>query len=623
LKIVFISVPTFEPWDWTNPDTQGIGGSETSHIEMAQRLSKAGHEVISYAPVAFEGVRVDPFGVKWSRAENLTCEDNPDLWIIYRHPEAIDHIPDGAPIWLICQDVDYQREGNELNELRASRLTRIVALCETHGAYLRSVHPYAADKVFVSSNGIKTDLIREIAANPPERNLRRLIYASSPDRGMEFLLEIFPRVREMIPDLELHIYYGFNNIEKVVEWAGKHSWVGQNTDRLRQLLEQPGVTFHGRMGQPELLREWFASGIWCHPSNFTETSCITCMDAQACGAIPITAPVWAIAENVKHGVFVEGNVNNQVVQARFALELFKMAVDPDRQEAIRGQMMQWAEHHFDWNRFAWQWETWVDEDTRPKAPAVLRSKPLISLVHTTARIPNRWQHAASEWAAKCDDRSRVEYILSVDKGREAAVDCDEMYRTWNPFRFVQNHGRRCAVDGWNAAAAASRGDLIITVADDYFPPEHWDTQIEKLLSRLNLHSDLEYVLDVDNQDGSDWLLPLSFISRKYYERLGYLFWPQYHGLCGDNDFTEVARRDRVVINARHLKFYQGPTPEGAVLGDEVYNHQRRYWEQGKALFEQRKKEGFPPLPEDAETRWPWFAGQRAPGARAQREAVAC
>ena len=30
MDFVFYSHPTFEPWDWTNPETVGIGGSETS-----------------------------------------------------------------------------------------------------------------------------------------------------------------------------------------------------------------------------------------------------------------------------------------------------------------------------------------------------------------------------------------------------------------------------------------------------------------------------------------------------------------------------------------------------------------------------------------------------------------
>lgn len=373
MNFVFISTPTFEPWDWSNPDTKGIGGSETSHIEMARRLSELGHKVLSFAPIPLEGdpaiPEVGPGGVIWypfDQFERYAFPRGPQyrpddtVYVIYRAPELIDFVPEGAPCWLICQDVDYHRKGQELTAERIAKLTRLVALCDTQAHYFHNRYPGA--RVSLSSNGVKRELIETIAKDPPERNPHRLMYASSPDRGMEHLLEIFPRLRELIPDAELHIYYGFDNIEKVVAYCGEKSRVGINTQRLRSLLQQPGVTFHGRMGQPELLREWFKSALWVHPSNFTETSCITCMDAQACGAIPVTSPVWAIAENVQFGTFIDGNVKHPLIRARYVLEAFRMLVDVDGQTEIREQMMPWARDAFGWNNFAHQWQGWARAD---------------------------------------------------------------------------------------------------------------------------------------------------------------------------------------------------------------------------------------------------------------------
>ncbi len=235
-----------------------------------------------------------------------------------------------------------------------------MGLCEAHRGYLERRYPDAKNAVCISSNGIKLEIIRKIAEDPPVRNPHRLMYASSPDRGMEFLLQIFPRAKEIVPDLELHLYYGFDNIEKVVSKLGEQHWISLNTKRLQSLIEQPGVVWHGRTGQPKLLREWFQAGIWCHPSTFTETSCITCMDAQACGAIPITSPIWAVAENVKHGVFIEGDVREELIRARFVNQLALMAINSDTQNEIRKDMMPWARKTFGWERWVDQWEKWSE-----------------------------------------------------------------------------------------------------------------------------------------------------------------------------------------------------------------------------------------------------------------------
>ena len=348
----FVSEPTFEPWDWTNPALVGIGGSETSHIEMAQRLAARGHRVTSYAPVGFEGWRADPYGVIWMHSKYLDTETAPDAWIVYRAPHLVDDLPEDAVVWLICQDIDYPKQ---LTERRAKRFARIVALCETHAAYLKARYPFVADRVFVSSNGIKTELIAELDAVRPRRNPKRLMYASSPDRGMEFLLDVFSRAKEIVPDLELHLYYGFDNIDKL-----KSEGIRKNAERLKAMIQRPGVVNHGRTPQPKLISEWFKAGIWCHPSNFTETSCITSMDAQACGAIPITRPVWAIGENVKHGVFIDGDVTNDLVRSRYVTEVVKLALDPDRQEEIRREMTPYARERFGWAKFVDQWEAWAD-----------------------------------------------------------------------------------------------------------------------------------------------------------------------------------------------------------------------------------------------------------------------
>ena len=372
-KFVFVSERTFEPWDWTNPDRVGIGGSETSHIEMAQRLARRGNKVISYAPLALpliDAVFVDPAGVEWLSTEYFERDagDYPNaIFVIYRAPHLVDLLPAGAVAWLICQDVDYTSSRNALTEERALRFNRIVALCDEQADYLRRRLPAAAARVFVSSNGIKAEYISKLLADPPERNPMRLIYASSPDRGLENLLQIFSRVREIVPAAELHVCYGFDNIEKVIARVGLNSPPARLHQRLAEALKAPGVYHYGRLGQLELLGEWFKSSIWCHPSNFTETSCITCMDAQACGAVPVTRPTWAIGENVTDGVFIEGDATSELIRARYVFRVVELLLNPSIAEGYRAAMMPLALARFTWERFVDQWEAWAKFDELAKA----------------------------------------------------------------------------------------------------------------------------------------------------------------------------------------------------------------------------------------------------------------
>jgi hypothetical protein len=222
-----------------------------------------------------------------------------------------------------------------------------------------------------------------------------------------------------------------------------------------------------------------------------------------------------------------------------------------------------------------------------------------SLCHTTARLPIGWVAALEAWLKNCDDPRRVQYVLSIDAGETMGPTgtdhIDRLINCFGGFVAAWNTGKHSAVDGWNAAALASSGRFLITVADDYRPCEHWDTELLKALPVNSIDEpdlDGEYVLDVDNQDNSFPLLPFSFLTRPYYRRLGNLFYPGFLGVMADNDFTDVARGDGVVISARHLKFTHLHPDRGLAPNDDVYRWQQRpeAWEVGNRVYNRRRAE---------------------------------
>jgi glycosyltransferase involved in cell wall biosynthesis len=357
MRFIFYSPVNFEDWDWRNSIERGIGGSETSHVEMAWRLARRGHEVISYAPIPPD-CPGEWRGTFWKRYEEADFTQD-GLWIIYRAPETLDKFgprrPE-QPRWLMCQDTWYPT----MTEARAEKLDRVLALCQDHVAHLKASAQYIGDKLWFTSNGAKVDLARALEADgAPVRNPKKLIYASSPDRGLVPLLDIFGRARELVPDLELHVFYGMDNIEKLLaqgsSWAKSH-FSGLKT-KLDRLLKQPGVHWRGRISQVELYKEWLSAGLWCYPTDFTETSCITCMEAQALGAIPITRPLWALTDNVQHGVRLDGTpAMDPLTRARYVKAIYQLATNPALQDRIRGPMMAWARSSHNWERWVDQWE---------------------------------------------------------------------------------------------------------------------------------------------------------------------------------------------------------------------------------------------------------------------------
>ena len=352
----FIAPRHYEAWDYRNPDTPGIGGSETMVCEMAWRLAARGHTVTVYAPLRPDTCTVHR-GVIW-RALTEFDPTHDGLYILVRGIELLDRF-DYNPqqsVWAVFQDVDTLEPWKDE---WADKLDRIIGLCATHCQYLKNTHPLFADLVEQSRNGIRGDLVGDVLQEEHSRNPHRLMYASSPDRGLMGLLQAFKLIRFLVPDAELHVFYGWDNLDKLDHRAS----VRWQHARTLKLAEQPGVFLRGRLGQPDLYREWLQTGLMVAPTNFLETGYISLMEAQALGAIPICNPLWAAHEYQIAGIAIEGDSERDALTLRrYAMAAVHLMNNPEGQQEIRQPMMDAARKLFDWSGVVDQYEEWIREE---------------------------------------------------------------------------------------------------------------------------------------------------------------------------------------------------------------------------------------------------------------------
>jgi len=338
MKIHLYSPKYYEKWTYYTPDRTGIGGSETAHIETALRLAQNGFDVTSYSPIPNQ--QEEYGGVQWLDLKDANFNDD-GLWIVYRAPQVAEKIKSGR-VWVICQDIDYP---GEWTKEAVANIQYIYSLCDDHYHFLLNCHPELKDKLRITSNGIKTELINTTKVQ--KRNPKRLFYASSPDRGLINLIDIFKKAVEFDDELELHVCYGLKNITKTAEKiTGTKTFI----EKINKALDHPKITHYGRLPQAILYEEWLKSGLWVYPTNFRETNCITSMEAQALGAIPICSDVWALKDKVKFGSMISGNTDDKLIQARYLLEILRLS-NPQIQDMIRQSMMDYAREAYSWNDY--------------------------------------------------------------------------------------------------------------------------------------------------------------------------------------------------------------------------------------------------------------------------------
>ena len=356
-NVTILSTNFLEPWDYTNPDGQGIGGSETAAIELAWRMAKMGHDVISYAPVPWSGERVWRDSL-WAHFRYCDFK-RPGIWILFRNPDMLDCFKEEHPdqaLLLSAQDTYYPTATKE----RYAKLDRYICLCRDHADNVASMWPCLDGKIVISRNGIKSEALQTILDEEAPRNPKKIIYCSSPDRGLKNAAIVFGRAREYRPDLELHAFYGWNNVETGIMQNGegaKYYWGRLKDDVDFFTKDKPGIILHGRVPQPELHRHMATAGIWLYPTIFSETGCITNMECQALGAIPITNPIWALRDYCEAGFHIQGDVDRDaLVRQRYVGELLRLTSDEGIrfQEAIREKMIPQALERFSWDGVAKQ-----------------------------------------------------------------------------------------------------------------------------------------------------------------------------------------------------------------------------------------------------------------------------
>lgn len=169
-------------------------------------------------------------------------------------------------------------------------------------------------------------------------------YFSSPDRGIQYALKMWPKIIEKYPDAEFHIFYGFDLFLKAYS---------NNPERMRwyekvmELIKtQKNIIYHGKIGQDEL-NEWMKKiGIWFYPTDFEETNCIVALSAQDNGCVPCVINKAALKETVGSGVKVDGEVWDPIVREEYLKQLLSLMGDEKRWQEESKKGIEFAKNYY-------------------------------------------------------------------------------------------------------------------------------------------------------------------------------------------------------------------------------------------------------------------------------------
>ena len=341
-RIAIYCGPTFETWSPLDL-AKGLGGSEEAVVYLSRELVKLGWCVDVYCncsePGQYDGVNYFNF---WTYSKDMKY----DIFIGWRNSEYVELAPEGSKIFLWEHDV---AKMEYFTPERIAKIDKIMVLSKYHRDNLKEIPD---DKFYLTRNGIVSADFS--MAGKIQRDPYKCVYASSPDRGLDILLDQWKLIKEKVKDAHLHIFYGFTQTYDKLH-ANRAHMLAYKERVMKLIKETPGVIYHGKVGHAELHEHFMSAGLWLYPTHFTEISCITAMKAQAAGMVPVTMTLGALDETVQHGYKISFPIDDTRSRTAFTNMTIDLLQDHKKQERVRVPMMEWAKDFYSWTKVANEW----------------------------------------------------------------------------------------------------------------------------------------------------------------------------------------------------------------------------------------------------------------------------
>ena len=297
------------PYDGSTVYKQGLGGSESAVIFMAEQLVKIGFQVTVFnnciEPNTYNDVKYyDLYKVNYSdfKFDIIISSRSILPFVPERHWSSFNPNPNiflpitskakFKAVWMH----DTFCSGDQLLEeiLLEGCFHEIFCLSDFHTSYVTSCDhgkkrnfEVIKNKIFVTRNGINR-YINEVDVSKKDKNL--FVFNASVTKGMIPLVEsIWPRVVEKIPNAKLKVVGGYYNLSKPDEQQRKY-------EELKNSQTNKNIEFTGIIKQSDIAELLSKASFMIYPGAFPETSGISTLESLYYNTPLITTRFGALEE---------------------------------------------------------------------------------------------------------------------------------------------------------------------------------------------------------------------------------------------------------------------------------------------------------------------------------------
>jgi len=211
----------------------------------------------------------------------------------------------------------------------------------------------------------------------------------------------------------------------------------------------------------------------------------------------------------------------------------------------------------------------------------------------TRNRKNKFFKVLRQYQNLCEDLENTYFLITLDNDDESMnpSDVEDIFNTFKNIKVVYgtSNSKIHAVN--RDIELINDWDIVLLASDDMTPKvKGYDNIIRNKMKEF--YSDTDGILWFNDGHMGNKLNTLCILGKKYYDRFGYIYHPEYKSVWSDNEFMLVGNLlgkqtyfEQVIIEHEHPDWGYGSR-------DEIHQINSKNENQDKLLFTKRKDNNF-------------------------------
>lgn len=300
--------------EWKPNDLQQASGSEIMTVNIAKELVNRKYRVVVFVNNIKDCV-IDSVEYKDSENYHSFLEKYyVDVLIVSRYVDNLVYPESVQKVYLWLHDLLPHGNSFHTHELK---FKSVLCLSEWHKKFFCKEFNFPSNMVKVTRNAVDIKRFDKDIKTVPYR----FIYTSNPNRGLENLIKMWPKIYSRYPNASLYIFVTASDIPSYL---------------LPKLNKKYGIYLHDRLNQEEIAIEFLKSDVWLYPTTWRETYCITAVEAQISRTLCVAYKCGSLSETVGNRGILANN------EEEILKKLFLVLERPILKHALLDKAEKWA-----------------------------------------------------------------------------------------------------------------------------------------------------------------------------------------------------------------------------------------------------------------------------------------